>query len=328
MRWRDIGSSLLRRGRQALPALISLGLITWLVWNISPRRLLEAFTATNWPWLILAGAVQVIVLFLWDTVCVWWLFSQPDRRLSFPTILRLRCDTVIWGAVNLEIGQGAFAWKLARTANIPLAVTLGYCLLLALVDTGSLMSLALAGSFLHPSPLTRPWRWLCLGVLAGLGLLVVLVKLLPDRWHRWLAAQPWANWLAWLDWRAARRLWLLRLILFLLVLVYAGVSLAICHVRADPLTVVGIIPFVLIAESLPGTAGLGEREAALVYLYPGGPEHRAVLLSFGLIWSTVVILGRILISMVSWYLPRGSSQAADRQCAASASPSPCASWRA
>jgi hypothetical protein len=188
--------------------------------------------------------------------------------------------------------------------NLPLTSTLGYCVLLALIDGGTLLSLALVGSFLHPSPLTRPWRWLCLGGLVGLGLLVVLVKLLPERWHHWLAAKPWAGWLAWLDWRAVCRLGAMRLVLFLLVLVYVGASLAICRVPVDPLTVVGIIPFVMLAESLPGTAGLGERETALVYLYPASAEQRAVLLSFGLIWSTVVILGRICISLVSWCLPR------------------------
>jgi hypothetical protein len=163
--------------------------------------------------------------------------------------------------------------------------------------------------------MTRPWRWVCIGGLAGLGLLTAALKLLPDRWRGRLAAKPWASWLAWLNWRRAFILWGLRLVMFLLVLVYAGVGLMICRLPADPLTVMGVIPFVLMAESLPGTAGLGERETALVYLYPGGSEQRAVLLSFGLIWSTVVILGRVAIGLVSWYLPRRSPNA-DRQCAA------------
>jgi hypothetical protein len=306
-RWRAGGSALLRRGKQVLPPLISAGLIAWLVWTIQPRRLLDALAATNWPGLLLAAVVQVVVLFLWDTVCVWWLFAQPERRLPFHTVLRVRCDTVIWSAVNLEVGQAAFAWRLARATNRPLTSTLGYCLLLALVDCGTLLSLALVGSFLHPTPLTRPWRWLCLGGLAGLALLVVLLKLLPERWHRRLAEKPWASWLAWVDWRAVAFLGTLRLIMFLLVLVYAGVSLAICGIPAGPLTVAGVIPFVILAESLPGTAGLGERETALVYLYPAGAGGRAVLLSLGLIWSAVVILGRVLISLVSWCLPRDKS---------------------
>jgi hypothetical protein len=55
------------------------------------------------------------------------------------------------------------------------------------------------------------------------------------------------------------------------------------------------------------------RETALVYLYPAGNENGAVLLSFGVIWSTVVILGRVAIGLVSWCLPHGDPDAGGRQ---------------
>jgi hypothetical protein len=97
---------------------------------------------------------------------------------------------------------------------------------------------------------------------------------------------------------------LLRLILFLLVYLYAGIGLVLCGVPADVSTVFGVIPFVLLAESLPGTGGLGERETALVYLLGAGGEQRAELLAFGLIWSVVVILFRIAVGLVSSWLPR------------------------
>jgi hypothetical protein len=326
--WREIGSTLLRRGRQILPVPVSAGLIAWLVWTISPRRLLDAFAATDWPWLVLATGVQVAVLFLWDTVCVWWLFSQPDRRLAFRTVLRLCCDTVIWSAINLEVGQAAFAWRLAEALGVPVKNTLGYCVLLALFDTGTMLSLALAGSFVFATPVTAHLRWVCVAGLAGLGLLAAAVKFLPERWRGWLAGAQWAGWLAWLDWRAAWKLWALRLTMFLLVMVYAGAGLAICRVPVDVRTVVGVIPFVFVAESLPGTAGLGQRETALVYLYPGGAEHRAILLSFGLIWSTVVISARVLIGLVSWCVPHAPTSAATPRFAASAGPSPPAAGRA
>ena len=303
-RWREMGSALLRHGRHFLPAVISVGLVAWLIWKIKPRRLLEALSESNWPWLIAATGVQVVVLFLWDTVCVWWLFSQPDRRLPFRTVFRLRCDTVIWSAVSLEIGQAAFAWKLAKALHIPLTSTLGRCVLLGLTDFVTLLSLALAGSFVHTSSLTRPLRWICVGGLAGVLLLALLLKFMPNRWWRRLVARPWAGWLAWLDWRTACVLWGLRLVLFLLVLSYVGVGLAISRVPVDVPTVFGIIPFVLLAEAIPGTAGLGARETGLVYFYPAGEDYRAILLSFGLIWSGVVILLRVLIGLVSWSLPR------------------------
>lgn len=315
--WRDRGSVWFRRAKPVLAPLVSIGLVTWLVWSVSPRQLFEALASVNWPWLVLATFIQVVGLFVWDTVSLWWLFGKPDRRLSFRTVLRLRCDTEIWSALSLEIGQAAFAYKLARAVSLPTTNTFGYCVLLGLVDMGTLLSLALFGSFLRPSNLTAHWRWVCIVGLVFLAVLVVAIKIMPRRWHHWLSGKPWADWLQWLDWRMLAWLWIQRLILFLLVLVYAGVGLAICRVRVDPLTVVGIVPFVVIAESMPGTAGLGERETALVYFFSALGGSRPVLLSFGLIWSAIVILTRIGISLVSWSLPRADHKVEVRQFAPS-----------
>ncbi len=167
----------------------------------------------------------------------------------------------------------------------------------------ALTSLALIGSFVWPTSTTDWLRWICVAALTGLLLFAIALKFLPQRWRDWLAARPWAGWVGWFDWRRGVVLWLLRLVMFLLMLVYAGIGLAICHVPVSPARVVGIIPFVLLAESLPGTGGLGERETALVYLYPAPDSQAAVLLSFGLIWSVIVILGRVAIGVTSLYLP-------------------------
>lgn len=302
--WRETGKAIIQRGKHILPLPVSIGLIAFLVWKISPEKLLAAFRQQNWPMLVLATVVQVVALFLWDSVCVWWLFSQPDRRLPFGKALRIRCDTVIWAAINLEVGQAAFAWKISKTLGVPLTNVASYCVLLTLFDSGSLMSLALVGSFIHPTPLTSKLRWICVAILCGLATLAALIKFLPERWRGWLNRRSWGDWIKWFDWRSALTLWGLREIMFLLVLVYAGVCLAICRLAVNASTVVGVIPFVLMAESLPGTGGLGERETALVYLYPDGDNHRATLMCFGLIWSTMVIVGRVCISLISWASPR------------------------
>ncbi len=295
---------LFRLGRRLFPVLVSCGLVAWLVWSVTPEKLARALSGGPWPWLVLATIVQAVVLFLWDTVSLWWLFSQPDRPLPFRAVLRARTDTVLWSAINLEIGQAMFAAKAASLRSEPVTAALGRCLVLALFDTGTLMSLALLGSLLKPEPLTSYLRWVCVAVLLGLAALAVGLRWLPHRGRQWLENQDWARWLAWWSWGHSFRLTAQRLILFLLVLVYAGVCLALCGIPADGRTVFGVIPFVLLAEALPGTGGLGERETALVYLLGADGVQRAELLSFGLIWSTVVILSRITIGLVSSWLPR------------------------
>jgi hypothetical protein len=144
-------------------------------------------------------------------------------------------------------------------------------------------------------------------IAAGLLALGLATPLLPARWRRRLAARPWLDWLSWWTWRDSVQLALQRLTLFLLVLGYSAVGLALCRIPVTVPVVFGVIPFVLIAESLPGTGGLGERETALVYLLGADGEERAVLLSFGLIWSTVIILGRLAIGLVSWWLPEAET---------------------
>jgi hypothetical protein len=301
--WRAFGSRLLRYSRWVAPPLISIGLVTWLIWSIGLEKLAEAAETPSFHWLVVVTLVQVLVLFWWDVVCVWWLFSLPHRRLPFRVVFRARMDTVIWSALNLEIGQAAFAWRLAEATNDSVPRALGRCVLLALFDTGTLYSLALAGSFLTPEPVIGWLRWICVVFVLGLLLLAAVVRLLPRPWYRRLAEQDWLHWLTWWTWRDAVILWLLRLIMFLLMLVYAWAALAVCGVPASVRTIAGIIPFVLIAESLPGTAGLGERETALVYLLEPLVGHRAVLLCVGLTWSVLVILGRVAIGLIGWLLP-------------------------
>jgi hypothetical protein len=253
-------------GRRAGPAVISVGLVSWIVWKVSPREIAAALSTSAWPWLVLATVVQLVVLFLWDTLSLWWLFSQPDRWLPFRAVLRPRTDSALWTAINLEVGRGVFAWELAKATGMPVSAALGRCLVLALFDFGTLQALALAASFLRPDPLIGHLRWICVVSTSGLAVLAVALRFVPERWRRWLEGKDWGHWLAWWGWRHTLVLAAQRLILFLLVIVYAGVCLAICGIPADARTVLEVIPFVLLAESLPGTGGLGEREVALVYL--------------------------------------------------------------
>lgn len=289
--------------RRAMPVLISGGLLTWLIWTTTPARLVAAFHSAPWPWLVLATLVQFVVLFLWDTVSLWWLFSQPTSWVSFGVVLRARTDSLHWSAINLEIGQAMFGAYLAQSLGLPVTEALGRCLALGFFDCGTLMTLGLIGSAFASDPLIDLLRWFCLSLVGGLLVLSVILQLLPEPARGWLIRQPWAEWLGWWRWRHSLLLAAQRVVLFLLVLIYMWVCLVICQVPVDVPSLFGKGPFVLVLESLPGTGGLGERETGLVYLFDVDGQ-RAVLLSFGLIWSTVIILGRLAVGIVSSYLPR------------------------
>jgi hypothetical protein len=301
--WREIGSRLLHYGGWVAPPVISTVLVTWLVWSIGPAQLTEVVATPGFPWLVVVTVVQVFGLFLWDVVGMWWLFARPDRRLPFRTVLRARVDTSLWSAINLEAGQAACAWRLARATNDSVARSVGRCALLFLFDAGTLFSLALATSLLTDEPVIAWLRWVCAAVVLGLLLLAVALRLLPAGWYRRLAGQDWLQWLSWWTWRDAVILWALRLVMFLLMIVYVWAALAVSGYPIDVRTVVAVTPFVLIAEALPGTAGLGERETALVYLLHPAEGRRAVVLCVGLTWSALVLLGRVAVGLVGWILP-------------------------
>ncbi len=303
-------------GKKVAPFLISVGLVTWLVWTITPDKLLAALSTSGWPWLLLATLGQLVVLFIWDTLNLWWLFSQPhpEHRPPFRLVLRARTDSILWSAINLEIGQAVFAVKLAKLIDEPVTRALGRFLVLALFDFGTLQSLGLVCSFLVADPfITHFLRWVCLAFTLGMVVLAVLLYFLPAGWRRWAEDRNWGQWLKWWGWRHSLLLWAQRLTMFLLVILYAWIGLDIIGINPDARTVFGKVPFVIIAESLPGTGGLGERETALVYLLnPGGKE--AELLAFGLIWSVVIVFGRLLIGLVSTYLvPRAEEPAEESQ---------------
>jgi uncharacterized membrane protein YbhN (UPF0104 family) len=300
----------LHYGKKVVPFLISFGLVTWLIWKVTPEKLLVVLSTSSWPWLLLATVAQLVVLFLWDTLNLWWLFSQPhpEHRPTFRTVLRARTDSIQWSAINLEIGQGVFAYKVAKAIGEPITEALGRFFVLALFDFGTLQSLGLIGSFLVTNPLIATLRWVCVASTVGLLALALILHFLPAAWRQWLEGKNWGRWLKWWSWRHSLLLWAQRLTMFLLVILYAWVGLLIIGIHPDARTVFGTIPFVLVAEALPGTGGLGERETALIYLLnPGGKE--AELLAFGLIWSTVVIVGRVLIGLVSSWLPHAKEEA-------------------
>lgn len=302
--WRKIGATLFRRARQALPFAISFGLIGFLIWKVTPHKLVEAFSLGYWPWLVAISVVELICVFTWDIVCLWWLFSQPDHPLPFRAVFRARTDSIIWSAVNLEIGQAVFAYRLAKARHEPVLEALGRCAVLALFDFGTLQSLALIGSFLVTDPWIEKLRWMCIVSVPGLILLAIFLREMPERWREWLAERSWGSWIRWWNWRDSVTLYVLRLVMFLMMFAYVGACLAVCRLPVTIRQVFGVVPFVLIAESLPGTGGLGEREFALVTLMHFSGNDVPVVLSFGLIWSAVTVLGRVLIGLASEVLPR------------------------
>jgi hypothetical protein len=259
-----------------------------------------AASQLDWPRLCLVFSVMVLALYLWDSVCLHWLFAERGLPLSYGQVLRARGSSYIASAVNYELGQGLVAWGLARAQGTTLVGALGRCLLLAVHDVAVLLSLGLAGSMLIDTTIARGIMGFCAIGLSVLLILGLLAFLFPGRW-----IGGWQLWPGSWTWGHSLRLSGLRVIYYAIILAAVGVGLEVAPVPVGWQAVFGAVPVALLADGLPiSVSGLGTRETALLSLI-GAPQP-GVLLAFSLIWSAVLMTGRLLIGLVHWwFLPAG-----------------------
>jgi hypothetical protein len=104
------------------------------------------------------------------------------------------------------------------------------------------------------------------------------------------------------EWNLGRtiRLVPLRILYFGILVIYAAIALRICEIPIDGEVVLSTIPLVLLAEGLPNFSGLGTRETALLLLLD--PPQKGVLLAMSLVWSSGMLLFRLVIGLGTlWY---------------------------
>jgi Lysylphosphatidylglycerol synthase TM region len=285
-------------GKRALPVLVSAGLVAWLVWTVQPERLADAAGALDWPWLTSLTAVLVLSLYLWDTVCLRWLFTEPGHPPRFWATLDARGRSYLFSAFNYELGQGVLAWRLSRAQQTTLASALARCVLLAYHDLVVLLSLGLVGALLT-GPRARGVVQFCAAGVAVLLLLATIVALFSGRWRRRLANARWDLWPSSWHWRHSGQLLLLRYGYYGLIMLYAIIGLRHCGLSVATTELCGAVPCALLADGLPiSVSGLGTREATLRYLLD--PPDAALLVAFSLMWSTGLIFGRLSIGLVHW----------------------------
>jgi Lysylphosphatidylglycerol synthase TM region len=290
-----------RRWKRLLPFVVSTCLVLYLVWKVSPRALLQVAVTLDWQLLVPATALLVLCLYLWDSLCIARLFSQPKHSLTYLHALQARGFSYLLSAVNYELGQAMLAWKVAQRQGTSVLTTAGACLFLMVIDLAVLLGFGLIGALLQDQGGSSP-AVLCGSGLVGLVGGSLLTRFLPGDARAWLAGRRWGFWVGAWSWRKFGQLLMLRCGYYLIILSYAATGLAICCIPASLVVVCSVIPLVLLADGLPiSVSGLGTRETALLYLLD--PDQPEKLLAYSLVWSAGLVVGRLGIGLAHWWIP-------------------------
>jgi hypothetical protein len=291
--------------RYGVPVVVSSGLLAYiLIVQVPPSVLWEKLQQLDYARLVPWALMMVVALYLWDGVCMRFVFGRAQPGLGYRSVLRARGVSYLALAFNYELGQGIFAWTLARQTQTSLLAGLARIVLVSYHDAVVLLGIGLVGSLFTAGEVGDSAFLVCAVGLAGCGVVALTVGLLPSRWRAALQRRKWGAWSGMWSWKATGILTLLRLGYYGYILIYAAGGFYICDLPHEAGVVASVVPIVLIVDALPiSISGLGTREVTLLKLLD--PENEAVVVAFSFVWSAVLILGRALIGTVFWLFVRG-----------------------
>jgi len=243
---------------------------------------------------------MALALYLWDGLCLQAVYTTEGSPLGYRRMLHIRGLSYLLSALHCQLGQAMVIWNVARHQGGSLVATASRGILLLYHDGVILISAGFVGAWFSTSGPAPGIRIFCGTALALLLGLAAVVTLSPASLRHRFQNTRWGNWLVAWTWRHSLRLFLLRIVYYAVVGMYATLALRICGVYEDHATVLSTIPLVLVADSLPSISGLGTRETALYLLL--GAEHREVLVAMGLFWSLGLLLVRLAIGLIHlWF---------------------------
>jgi hypothetical protein len=247
----------------------------------------------------------VVSLYLWDALCLQTVFSVGGNGLTYTEMLRARGKSYLVGAWNQGLGQAAVAWRVARARKTSFRAALAGSVILSWHEGVILSVAALAGSWWLGDPRLMRVRTFCWVLLTVLLAAAVILRLLPPAGKYWLDRRPWGAALGTWDFRHSLQLVALRIAYFGIVGIYVPTALWLCGQGISAATALAVVPVVLMASILPSASGLGARETSLYLLIPS--PRPDVLVAMGVVWSTGVIIVRLLIGLGWLWFEHGAA---------------------
>lgn len=285
--------------QRVVPAVVSLGILYWILRDIDPKTILDALT-----WRV--GLVMVPSLLCYGAVTLWIEAVSLTRPLETVSSMvskwmaaRIKCASYLLGVVNYALGAAALSLLLQRRAGLPLGRAASVVILISSVDLLVVLGLAgLATAWMQSGDSTVHAGLLFValaGFFGGLALLRTPASLGPlDRLRSLSVFEGMRTVPA----ERLAELFALRLVFAICFVSICGVAFVAFDVPAPAVQIVAGVLIVAVVAAVPiAVAGLGTSQAAFLYLFSDyAPE--ATLLAMSLILSAGMLGLRALMGMV------------------------------
>jgi len=252
-----------------LPLLVSVGLLSFLLWQMGARTVLDQLTTDVLlilvPAMLTFGAISLLI----EAICLVRLVPASRDVFSLVTAARVKSASYLLYIVNYALGAGALTLLLRRRAGVSLSDAGGVVILLAALDLGLLLLVTAVGAAWFgaetPGILTGVIATAGVGLVGGLAVLRSSLSLGPLERIRSMTL-----------FRAARtsapslliELGLLRLFFVFNFIGLAWLALVAFGVSVPLGDVIVNFSIVALISTLPiAIAGLGTGQAAFVYAF-------------------------------------------------------------
>jgi uncharacterized membrane protein YbhN (UPF0104 family) len=277
--------------QRTLPAVVSLGLLGWLLASFDIRAILGAVDAR------VAGVLLPCVL-VWGTVTlgleavsIYRLIPARPASFTLGTAARIKCASYMLGIIHLTLGGAGLTVLLRRSTGVTLGRAAGLVVLIMLTDLVVTLSAGVLGAAFSPQAAAALGVGLLAAIVAGIAGIVVGVALLraPGRLGPIEAIRSLSVFVVLRETPLARLLELaaLRIVFVSCFLAIGGAAFVAFDIPAPiPRVIIGMAILALVGALPIAVSGLGTGQVAAVYLFRDlAPPETIIAMSLVLSFS-------------------------------------------
>lgn len=175
----DAAAGWKNRARQALPLVGLTVLLAYFFRTLDFERVAEAIQRADMLYFVAVAAASVVVVWLYDALCLTWLLRTTlghrghPQALGLRQLLPIKAASYLINIVNYHAAAMGMAWLVGRRKGVPFIEAAGALGLLSYLDIIAVTAMSMAGvwmapEFFGPYPQLQGWlKMVALIVFAG-----------------------------------------------------------------------------------------------------------------------------------------------------------------